>query len=299
MGMVESIRKLQVRETPKHLLKELDKDPSILASEMVDLMTEETFMKVNRPRASSLYDACMRMHCLATKYDLSKKERPSFKGRLVFGIGNAVHTWAQNTNELFGDKRRGWWRCSACKKVRPDFGPPPTSPCKCGARAEASIYWEHSLEMPNIPVGGHPDMFIERVKGVYRVVELKTMEAKMFIALKAPLVYHEWQTQTYMWGCSTDPTLPIKVDSEIGYVMYFSKGGGEGVFPLKMFPVIRDNRILGLIKDKINAYQKGVKQFPKSIPPVAIACSNSQFSQTPAKWCIAVRQCVHHFEKGE
>ena len=142
-------------------------------------------------------------------------------------------------------------------------------------------------------------MFFERVPKVVRVAELKTMEAKMFIALKAPLVYHEWQTQTYMWGCALDPTLPIQIDSEVGYIIYFSKGGGEGIFPLKMFPVVRDARILGMIKEKINIYQKSLKQFPKSIPPVAIACSQNQFTKTPALWCIALRQCIHHFEKGE
>lgn len=265
-------------------------DPVKMAVSVVPLGVSERRDSIGPPRASSLYDACMRMHVLGVKLNRSRKEVVGLSGRIIFGYGNAVHYWIQNSPDFFGDNRIGWWRCSACGKVR-YFGKPPKKPCKsCGASVQATIYHEHRI-LINDPwqISGHPDLFLLK-DGVLRVVELKTMNGSEFAGLVVPKIEHQWQIQAYMSGCGgTLPKTAPEFDNSKGYVVYISKLVRPGEFPIKFFTVHRDEALLSRVREKVGLYEKGIKE--GKLPPMLPACQrNPQGYKT--RNCPVARDCL-------
>jgi len=250
-------------------------NPEAIAASLVDIAPEEERNLIRAPRASSLYDACIRMHVIGTKERYKRYQRVNFKGRLTYGIGGAVHYWIQNTPDVFGDRRYGWWKCLACGTVR-FFGGPPKRKCSCGANAKASEYKEHYLEVDEngMIVTGHPDMFLLRKK--HRVTEIKTITGNAFPSLKAPMIAHMWQIQTYMWAANKCKNMPVEIDDEVGYVLYISKMEHSDLFPMKMFPVQKDPHLIGRIKAKLILYKKGIASYPKNLPPKHRECERNK-----------------------
>jgi hypothetical protein len=293
----DKLRKIDVGRVPT--ISETVKDPSIRASELVSIATDKYVVPIGPPRASSLQDACMRMHVLGVKYEKTRTEWGDFQSKLMFGIGNSLHYWIQNTGDVLGNNRLGWWHCLACGKDRPNFGPPPTIKCPhCNARPEASIYREHHVDpFGDYPVSGSPDMFIQAKKALFRVLELKSMNGEDFEKLKAPLAPHEWQVRTYSWKCSKDKKLPVKIDSSAGYVLYISKKNFKNQFPMKLFIVHEDKSVLKIIKEKVALYRDGIEHFPEKIPSRAIACGKSGLTCYQAKQCPVLKECFDHGPK--
>ena len=260
-------------------------DPAVVASANIELAAEKETGAIGAPRASSLYGACMRMHVLGTKFNRTKTQWSSFRGKLTFGIGNALHFWMQNEPDLFGDRRRGWWRCAGCNRIR-YFGAPPKTKCEfCGARKEATFYQEHFMELRDpFMVTGHQDLFLEKRKGVFRVIEAKTMAGHLFEKLKAPMAQDEWQLQTYMWGSQLDKKLPVEIDHDVGYLCYIAKQEFAKMLPVKMFPIEKNQYTLNLIKGKLKQYKDGMKHFPEKLPPKSQTCIRN-----PSGY--AARQC--------
>jgi len=273
-------------------------NPNAIAANVVELQTEVEKMRIGGPRASSLYGACIRMHVLGTIYKREKKQWESFKDRVTFGIGNAIHFWMQNTPDVFGSRRRGWWKCSACGRVR-YFGGPPRRPCEhCGAKKTATFYHEHYMKVREpLIVTGHPDMFWEKTNKVFRVCELKSISGEMFPSLAAPLIAHVWQVQTYMWGSEFDKSLPIDVDRNVGYILYVSKKEHTDQIPVKMFPVKRDEALVLRIRAKLGAYVRGMKEYPKWLPPMDSHCETSKLSSYRARFCPVREECGRAWRK--
>lgn len=289
--MAFSQRVIRMRDSSN--LSEIEgmNDASAIAAESIEMVSSKETNQIGAPRASSLYGACMRKLVLGTLQCRSEDQWEGVKDRLTYGIGNAIHFWVQNTGELFGSRRRGWWRCTACNKVR-YFGAPPRSKCEnCGARKEATIYHEHSLKMTGeYEATGHPDMFFEKVKGIFRLAEIKSISGDAFPKLKAPMIQHEWQLLAYMWGCAKDKTLPVKTDPKVGYVVYVSKKHHADILPVKMFVVKANRYILDQIKAKLKSYKAGIKDPKNSLPERASACTKN-FQCYQASSCVCRPEC--------
>ena len=265
--------------------------PGVLASRLVSIYGgSKDQWRIGKPLASSLYSACMRMHVIGTVLGRDRVSSVSAGDRVTYSIGDALHYWAQNTPVFFGDRRVGYWWCLACRKVI--FGRVPTGKCSCGAHHDVFRYQEHSLNLDgDYPVTGHPDLFLERRPRVFRLLELKSIDGDAFLTLKAPLVEHEWQVITYLWGCSQDKTLPVSIQSDYAYVLYFSKKKVVKEFPVKAFPVKQNPMILGAVTRKLAIYKKGMENYPASVPPVDEQCLTTNWGCWIAKSCAVKNDC--------
>ena len=282
-------------DTIKRELEDEIEDPAALAANHIEMHSKWVHgYNIGRPRASSIHKACIRMHVIGTVKKLGKQEITTVRTRLLWGYGNAYHWWVQNTPDVFGLRRLGWWKCYACGKVL-YFGYPPKQECKfCGASPRAAFYHEHSLKLESpFPVSGHPDLFLD-VHKLIRVVEAKTMNGADFVKLVAPLADHEFQCQTYMWGCARDKNLPVKIDPEVGYILYISKKSIRSALPFKMFKVRKNASILKQIKAKCRSYRVGVEDYPKSLPDPHDECLRNEFRNYMAKHCVSRKECLRY-----
>jgi len=269
-------------------------DGSAIAAENIKLVADLEEQNIKYPRASSIASACMRLHVLGTIYAKQTKQWTGVSSRITFGIGNAIHWWIQNTPDVLGDKRRGWWRCQACNRVL-GFSAPPKKKCKfCGARPEAIIYHEHYMKVQNgLFLTGHPDMFIEK-NSMFRITEIKSITGEIFPKLVAPLADHEYQLQSYMWGCQQEGAgPPVLVDSEVGYIIYVSKKQETKQLPIKMFLVRRDKSKIKRIREKLKLYADGVANFPELLPNPVDECVRGEFKCYRARTCPALGECVY------
>lgn len=295
MTFVDEIRKIQVKGTkvPFSTIEKMG-DPAALAASFSNLKVEKEVKSIAAPRASDMYSSCMRKHVIGTVNELTEQRWTTLKGKIIFCIGNAVHFWLQNSSDLFGEERYGWWYCQACKQTR-YFGKPPKRSCeRCGADKDATIYLEHLMRLKKpVMVTGHPDMFFKpsHIKKV-RIAELKTIAGDSFDKLVAPIIDHEWQIQTYMWGCANDSSIPIEIDQSMGYIVYVTKRTREEEFPLKIFPVVSNPDLIKRIKAKLMLYQGGLKDYPKNLPVPIDECLRGDFKGYRARTCVALKECV-------
>jgi len=153
-------------------------DTAALASYFANFTPQDETRPIGTPRASGLYSCCIRKHVLGTLFKRREKSFVSFKDKILFGYGNAIHYWLQNSPDIFGDRRVGWWECSACGETI-HFGKfPEVDNCrKCSARRDAFIYREHALEADSF--SGHPDMFLD-CGGAIRLAEFKSINGSDF-----------------------------------------------------------------------------------------------------------------------
>lgn len=273
-------------------------DPSALASEVISLSSTVDEEFIGPPRASSLHDSCMRMHVLGTKLRVKEVSRVYLQDRFTFGFGNSVHHWIQNSPDLLGDNRIGWWKCRACGKSV-GFGGPQKKKCRhCGARKEAIEYQEHSISITgDLFLDGHPDLFFY-LKSRICLLEIKTMASDAFDALEAPLASHEWQVLSYLWGCQQlGGQPPVPVYNKAGYILYISKGSGR-TFPGKMFRVQDNAFVKQRILNKLQLYADGIKGFPHNLPDPLSECSRSNFSGSRSKYCPCLRYCREQQDNG-
>ncbi len=301
MSFADQVRKIHIPGKDVSLSQiEKTGDPEALAISFSDFKTERETQAVAQPRASSLYDACMRKHVIGTIQGLDEPQWISIRTKIVYGIGNAIHDLIQNTGILFGDRRYGWWFCGACRRVR-YFGAPPKKPCeKCKAHQDATVYREHYLNLKKpLFVTGHPDMFFRPVHiKRLRIVELKTIEGDEFDKLRSPLAAHEWQLHTYLWAISFDKTIPMEVDISVGYIVYVTKRTRKEIFPVKIFPIISNTDLLKRIKAKLTLYKDGLIVYPKNLPGPVEDCVRSRFEGYRAKQCVALKECKKYAING-
>jgi predicted RNA-binding Zn-ribbon protein involved in translation (DUF1610 family) len=275
---------------------ELTGNPEAIASCYCDIGSESKTRLISVPRASSIYDCCVRFHSIGYKCQFPDYSITNVASRIVFSLGNGIHSWLQNTSDVLGMNRVGWWRCKSCGNRLWQEGPVETSCPTCGAFKEAREYDEHNLSTKSPYLStGHPDMFIN-VDGFYRVVEVKTIAGDAFDKLFLPLIEHKWQIQHYMWGCSSDNTLPVQIDPGVGYILYISKKPSWKTLPYKMFVEVKDTNILRGIKKKLSDFTKSLKE-PHYTPPLK-ECLESGWASTKAKWCSMKGHCRGFYEEG-
>jgi len=272
-------------------------DSDSITSELFNLETLVKSREIKYPRASSIYDCCIRLHVLATLYGIEKTERIHLNRRVTFDIGNAIHYWFQNDPSYLGDQRVGNWECRACGFTT-KFGKPVTNKCRaCGASHKAFVYKEIDLVLHKpYPITGHPDMFIEprTNPNVIRVMEFKTINGERFETLSAPLISHVWQLQTYIWMINEDDTLlPVPVDKDYGYIVYISKKEKFGQLPIKTFVVRKDRDLIRRVRVKLQHYVDGVKG--RSLPDPLGKCVSSNFTDYVSNSCPVVSVCKKEY----
>lgn len=271
-------------------------DPTSTAAEHIGIASGREVKEIAQPRASSFYNACMRQHVLCSQLNKSAMSYYDSNSALTYAIGNMIHYWVQNSGDVFGNKRTGWWRCTACNNIR-YFGTPDKKSCQyCGALSEATIYHEHGgiVHDPFI-FSFHIDMFLRIRDGLYRVVEIKSIEGEAFKKLVAPLWNHEYQVNLYMMAMRFNNSLPIKVDTDVGYVLYVSKKHLVSLFPYKMFIVKRNNEIIKGIENRLLSYKRGMEDFPKNLPQVDEKCLVSEFNGYKTNWCPCSEECINYY----
>jgi hypothetical protein len=291
-GQVPKSKREEAADFREEIEDEID-DPVALAATFVHMKAiKQMAFQIGKPRASSILESCIRMHTIGTVKKVEKPEWSGPKSRVLFGYGNAYHYWVQNTPDVFQDKRVGWWQCRACGDVS-YFGPPPTEKCiECNAYPTAFVYFEHALNLEGKePVSGHPDLFLQTVRKL-RITEIKSMNDDDYQKLKGPLAAHEAQTQTYMWGCSQDESLPMKIDSEMGYVLYINKKYKTSELPFKMYKVKKSPVLLQSIITRLRSYKNGIDNYPKGLAPPLGPCEASEFTNYKAKSCPCKQECI-------
>jgi hypothetical protein len=266
-------------------------DPNALAFHHTVAKFEKTQgHQVLFPRASSLFDACMRMHVIAAKSDIKyyKTESGRPQDTMVFNLGTAVHYMMQNTPTFFGDRRIGFWECSACGTII--WGKPPIQNCdRCGAKKEAFVYIEHGFTAePPYYCSGHVDLFLDVGNGKSRMLDLKTMGEDEFYGLEAVKAKDEFQLLTYMVLAEAEADLPI--DTNRGFIFYVCKKIKSDAMPYKMFHVIRNESNTNSVLKRLALFKNGYENFPNDLPPVQPSCLG--FTSYAAKSCPCVSACV-------
>lgn len=113
LSFAQRVIRMRKQANPSLTDIELTGDGSQIASTVVKLAPDVETNDIRWPRASSLYSACMRMYVLGTKHMLKDKSWIGITMRVTYGIGKALHWWIQNTGDVLGNRRRGWFRCLA------------------------------------------------------------------------------------------------------------------------------------------------------------------------------------------
>ena len=242
------------------------------------------------PRASGLYKDCMRQLALCTILNIPRQRYTDASLNMVFGIGSAVHDWLQNSVDMLGDHRMGFWKCRSCGSLT-DFRKMPTISCKCGANISSFIYEEYPLELSKpYYITGHPDMFVETANNKIRVVEFKTINSNSYRTLLAPMIEHQWQIQTYMWAAKQAAfEMKVNIDDSTGYVIYISKLKESRDEPIKVFEVTKDKLILKQIFNKLKEYKNAVDK--KKPPKRMESCEETGFQCYTARNCPVMHQC--------
>lgn len=273
-------------------------NPEAITTQLIRVKDVSRPKRIIYPRASGIYKDCMRAYALGNLYKLKVNEYITFARQLTFDIGNAIHDWLQNSNDYFGEQRRGYWKCTSCNRLTYFSSPRKENCVNCGARPSAFRYEEALLILKEpYNISGHPDLFLEpeHIKGTIRIMEFKTMEGEKFAALKAPLIEHVWQVNTYMWMCSEDPTiLPAKIDNKLAYITYIAKKEKRGMLPMKTFLIRKDEDVIDGIKKKLEVFNKAVKT---RIPPTPLLeCVKTGFNGWSSKYCPVREFCKKNLQ---
>lgn len=280
-----------------HKTREEYVDIPVNVTNFLNISTDRDSQEIFYPRASGLYKECIRMTTLGYMNQKRITRYVPMKQRITFGKGNAYHWWCQNTPDLFGGNRVGFWKCLACGTVR-YFGHPPKTPCQnCGASVEATFYHEHLMVAEwDYFLTGHPDMFLSQNNKIY-VAEIKSIQYKDFAVLQDALIEHKWQILAYMMGLSHDKTVPAKIESDRGYVVYISKAEAKKEFPVKIFEVVPDEYIQGQICDRLKLFADGIVDFPKSLPPTSQKCLNAGWDSYMSRQCPVINDCIKYYRE--
>lgn len=162
---------------------------------------------------------------------------------------------------------------------------------------EATFYHEHLMRAEwDYLLTGHPDMFLSQNNKLY-VAELKSIQYKDFVALQDALIEHKWQVLAYMMGLPHDKNIPAKIESDRGFVVYISKAEAKKEFPVKIFEVLPDDYIQEQICNRLKLFVDGIKDFPKSIPPVNPKCIGAGWNSYVSRQCPVINDCIKYYRE--
>lgn len=271
-------------------------DPVALTWRLTPIQfTEEARPYTDRLRASKLHAVCVREHLLGYRLSLEKPVSLDLSSRVTFDLGNAIHSYLQNSPAYFGTRKYGWWKCARCGKsvfgVASRYAGVPCKDCRVPLQ-----YDEHELFVDHPwRASGHIDLFVDVSDDdtpLLRVLDIKTIRRSEFQRLSSALADHRIQVIAYMMFLEhTDHGIPFELDLRSGYVLYVSKEHIGGGLPLKVFRVERDDGPLEYyVEDVLSTFQRGLDD-PSFLPPAKAACVESDFTSWEAKQCPARFAC--------
>ena len=85
-------------------------DPAALTKVLCDTRGETRERKYKYPRISQIGDICVREWVLGMSVDTQKSEYIPFALKIIFGIGSSLHSYYQNSKDLFPNME-GRWEC--------------------------------------------------------------------------------------------------------------------------------------------------------------------------------------------
>jgi len=286
------IRADPVTETPKSAREFLDNvsDPRTLTSHIVGSKPRVQRRAYDFMHISQLDEVCAREYVIGNLSQATRKETVSFPLQTVFNMGSAMHYWIQNHPEAyFGrDKVLGYWFCLACGNTR-RFGVQPADPCEfCGAAARASIYKEYSFRLKEHGVAGSVDIIL-KVGSKYRFVDIKTTAKEVLSPIGSNVV----QLSSYMYFTQFDKGgLPLKIDSSLGYLVYFNKMFNFKS-PVTTFKVQPTDRLMKPIIAKSRQFVEGVAN--STLPDPKPSCISKNFYFAKSNPCPMVAECSTYF----
>lgn len=248
---------------------------------------------------SSILDFCPRAEAIGTLLGIKKSFNLFHANAHMMNFGHAFHFWVQNNPDKFFEKGTflGYWYCAACGNSR-RFGRKPESKCEfCGAKAAATIYNEYKMKYTHpYRISGKVDGIIQVGDSKFRFLDIKTDGAKEELVVARPADVA--QVASYMYFSQFDESdwkLPVEIDQEIGYVMYFRKIMNPKA-PHKTFRVRPTNRLLDPIIDKMTAFTHAVNT--GNLPEVYESCLSSGWNHKKAKNCLRVDECRDMYSRG-
>lgn len=152
---------------------------------------------------SALIDYCARREALAfasRDAGMQVKTKPVYSGdRLIWAIGRAVekHIREQFIASGSGGGVYGSWTCPCGSTTSTGFKPREFSVCaSCGKEADA--YGEYTLADFSRKIVGNPDLlYLRPDTGLFRVVEIKSINGPDFKNLTSPMLQHVLQAMSY------------------------------------------------------------------------------------------------------
>jgi len=189
---------------------------------------------------SSLYQVCARKEWLFRMLKPGPEKLVAGQ-TLTFDIGHAMHWWWQHRylgprQELFGD-----WFCAGCKTTKRGLMP---MKCECGLDWRVGInYVELEVKDEKLGYIGHTDgILVDRLSGIRRVFEFKSISDSEYKKLKKPKFAHVIQSHAYMHSLGLTESLIIYANKGIQCEWGHSDGSVKaGKINVKVYVVKFDN----------------------------------------------------------
>jgi hypothetical protein len=234
---------------------------------------------------SSLIDACARMHALAALDDRVITEKVTGGHRVMWQMGRYVEKHIRGQYLAATNKRLafGRWKC-LCERQEHVGMHPASLRCEaCGTGLDH--YHEYTLFDHENWIKGNPDLLLMFAGNWMMPVEVKSMNAKDFAALKAPKGDHVFQIGHYhrMAGLEGFKVL------DKGIIIYCTKEFKFGS-PYKEFHIdLTAPSVQNVLSGSIDIARQLRRTREDGVIPPRTLCS--AHSETRAKNCPFVVSC--------
>jgi hypothetical protein len=182
-----------------------------------------SFQRVHASDLTKPEGLCPRMYAIADlTHTKPKDEWLDASQAMTFQIGRDQE---KNIVQWFANmgKALAHWKCLACGTLH-EYQMRPDACTTCGVKRfdHKEIRFESAINGASCGI----DMLVGLGEPKYRAVELKTIGAEEFKALKAPLSEHKWRTELYL-RLIAESAHPFakKVNTDVATILYVSKGG--------------------------------------------------------------------------
>ena len=277
-------------------------DPGILTNQLSNTNKSFRYRPFKHVAISEMATFCPRQYVIGYLEDEKREEFVEFPGQIQMDIGSAFHFWLQNYSKIYKHNLYGYWRCAACHNYRLNedgslyFGKRPSYYLKrgcehCGASSDASFFEEFFFRLNDpYPVSGKMDGVLEK-ENVFRFIDFKTY----WDGKDLPLGKDKVQLATYMLIYSMLPNeskFPVEVDTNIGYLIYFSKKFNYRN-PILTYPVYLTESFTNTTKAQLELVKRG-QQFGE-VPEPFESCKKSGFQAGRAKNCAMKEKCREYY----
>lgn len=163
---------------------------------MEDNMPEHVRIDKEYVHVSSMVGWCPRQYALLVQKDQPPTKQVTGGHRVMWQVGRSVeqHIRTQYMKAVEFVGVYGVWSCKCGRQSHTGFIPESKKCVACGTHTNQ--FSELALKHPSYKVVGNPDM-LTVIRGRIVPVEIKSMAAKQFDALKAPLGDHTFQLDCY------------------------------------------------------------------------------------------------------